>query len=102
MPRKRKGHAKHGLEQLAELGFGVVEELGRHAAGNKGSHSRVGHSHGLKLLGETLVKGAAWVAPSAVATASAASATVTAALTPVAVAAVAGYGAYKLFKWLST
>jgi hypothetical protein len=86
-------HSKH----IAEVTLGAVQELAR-----QGGKS-IGHPHGVAKAGEALVKGAAVVAPGAVAAASVGTAAVVStavAVAPVAAVAAAGYGVYKLGKWL--
>lgn len=86
--------------QAAEVAVGAAQELVRRAG------YKVGHPHGMAKLGELAVKGAAALAPAAVATVVAgttatvaAVSTAAVALAPFAVIAGAGYGAYRLVKW---
>lgn len=92
-------HAKH----YAEGAVGALTELARRGGQNLGPH----HAHGAAKAGELLVKGAAVVAPGAVAAASlgtaaviSATAATAVALAPVAVVAAGGYAVYKLVGWI--
>jgi hypothetical protein len=92
----------HSAIQAAEAVMGVVGEL------SKRGGKDLGHAHGhFAQAGQMLVKGAAAVAPGAVAVVAAktalltaAASTAVAAAAPVLVLAGIGLGAYKLYKWL--
>lgn len=93
----------HGAVHAAETTMGALGELARRGGQGVGPS----HAHGAAKAGELLVKGAAVVAPGAVAAASAGTAAVISAasaaavaLAPVAVIAAGGYAVYRLVKWL--
>lgn len=87
----------------AETTIGALNELARRG----GQEILGGHPSGPMKTGEQLVRGAAKVAPAAVAAASAKTVAVVGAVkvaavaaAPVAVLGAAGYGIYRLTKWL--
>jgi hypothetical protein len=97
----------HNAQQAAEVAMGAVTELARQGGQKMSSHN----TYGAEKAGELLVRGAAVVAPGAVAVASAgtaavmstASAAMIAAapvLAPALVVGAVGYGVYKVVEWL--
>jgi hypothetical protein len=95
--------SEHNAKHVAEMAMGAVQELARRGG------TRHMHPHGVAKAGAALVAGAAYLAPGAVASAGAATAAglaataaVAAAAAPFAAVAAAGYGVYRLAKWLDS
>jgi hypothetical protein len=95
-------HSSHNAHTAAEIAVGALQELA-----SRGGMS-LGHPHGGAKLGQMAVGWTAAVAPVLVAKAGAVTAVTlaagsaaAAAAAPVLAVTAAGYGVYKLVKWLT-
>lgn len=90
----------HAAHLVTEAAAGAAIDLAK-----RGGVNLVGyHAHGAQRLGEWAVRGAAAVAPGAVAAAAHGTAVVVAgvaAAAPALAVAAVGYGVYRLVKWLN-